>query len=459
VRIFEDGDTVSPITMATSGVTTINSLLQAADGSTVNGPNGPSVIDIGSGNTLRVATGGILLPDGDSFILSYSALTFSPTGTLTAGATDDTAATMFLQSQDADLNPATAQMLTVGAVIADNGTGVVDVRTSGPGFTVFTGANTYTGETLVGSGTLAIGDGVTASGTLGTGKTKVEASSVLAFNRPDALAVTGEVYGTGTVAQNGSGTTTLNGAAATTNRLNYVAVNGTLAAGVDNAINTTGTLTFGATTGAVTAATLDLTNGSATTGALLVQTNNGTPNSVIIGAGKTLATNGNVTIGTDSTAIGSAALTSLTLSGGGTWLVNQPSGTFQVGGATTSNNGNRGTVDMSGLAAFTADLGSAGIFRVGDVVGSSTGGGNNSSTVTLADTSTITAGIIGIGDRNGSAAGLGTLKLGAVSNTLNADRINVGQNNIDARGTGLHPLKPGRTDAPIKNLEKANSYQ
>jgi hypothetical protein len=23
----------------------------------------------------------------------------------------------------------------------------------------------------------------------------------------------------------------------------------------------------------------------------------------------------------------------------------------------------------------------------------------------------------------------------------------------------LHPLKPGRTDAPIKNLEKANSYQ
>ena len=50
----------------------------------------------------------------------------------------------------------------------------MDVRTTGTGFTLFTGANTYTGETLVGSGTLAIGttDPVSTAGTLGSGNVK-----------------------------------------------------------------------------------------------------------------------------------------------------------------------------------------------------------------------------------------------------------------------------------------------
>ena len=100
VRIIEAG-AAGAISMTTAGVTTINTLLQSADGSTVDGPNGPAVIDIGAGNTLRIASGGVLLPDGSS------ALVFAPTGgTLTAGT--GAGGTLYLQSQDTDPNPATA---------------------------------------------------------------------------------------------------------------------------------------------------------------------------------------------------------------------------------------------------------------------------------------------------------------------------------------------------------------
>lgn len=430
VQIYEDGTTISPITMAASGTTTINSLLQSADGSTLDGPNGASVIDIGVGNTLRIASGGILLPDGDFIVSSYSALTFTSTGTLTAGT--GAGGTLFLQSQDADPDPLTAQILTVGAVIADDG-GMVDVRTSGPGFTVFTGNNTFTGETLVGSGTLAIGDGVTTSGTLGAGKTKVEASSILAFNRPDALGVSGEVYGSGTVAQNGAGVTTLNGATTATNSLNFVAVRGTLATGVDNAINTTGGLTFGESTGATDVGSFAF-DGDATTGSLSVRTNSTSVNTMSIAAGKTLTTNGSVTVGIDGLA---SSDTLLTVTGPGSWVVNQPSGTFQVGGAVTTDMTNDATLDMLGLGSFTADLGSNGVFRVGDSSNSNSGGGNNPSTLTLAGTSAITARVIGVGDEKGSGAGIVTLNLGTTSTVLNADKVAIGDNVLGRRGSGV----------------------
>ena len=419
VRIIEAG-AGSTVTLAGAGLTAVNTLLQGANG-------GTALVEIGTGNTLRIATGGVLLPDGSTGLTLGS----SGTGTLTAGTADDTDATLFLLSQSS-----TGALLTVGTVLADNGTGVVTVRTTGPGTTVFTGANTYTGQTLVGSGILAIGDGG-MTGTLGSGDVKVESSAILALNRSDtSLIVAGKLTGTGVVAQNGAGTTTLNGATDVT-ALNFFAVNGTLASGVDNAINTTGSLTFGDTAGATTTATVDLTNGSATIGGLLVQTNTATANQIIIGTGKTLTTQGDVTIGYDGTVATASPQSVLTVTGGGTWLVNQPSGTFQVGGATTDTFGSKATIDMSGLSTFTADLGSSGVFRVGDNAPNGPGSGNDASTVTLADVNTITAALIGLGDAKATLAGDGTLNLGSISNVLNADRIAVGDNVLGRRGTGV----------------------
>lgn len=410
VTIVEAGAS-GAISMATPGVTTINTLLQSADGSAVDGPNGPAVVDIGAGNTLRIASGGVLLPDGSS------SLTFNPTGTLTAGT--GAGGTLFLQSQDTDTNLLTSQKLTVGTVIADD-VGVVDVRTTGPGMTVFTGANTYTGETFVGSGILAVGavDGTGTSGTLGGGATTVEGSAILAFNRADVgLVVTSPLKGAGTVVQYGLGTTTLSGVASES-ELEYVAVRGTLATGADNAINTTGTLTFGETAGTTETATVDLTNGSATVGGLLVQTNTTTANSLIIGAGKTLTVNGGVLVGVDV----NASDTVLNATGGGSLIVNSGGANFAIGGAIGNTNENTAIVDLTGLDNFTANLG-AGILRVGDVPNTATG--SNASTLRLATNNTINAGTIDVGQGSGAAV-VHTLQLGSGTNTINADLINVG---------------------------------
>jgi autotransporter-associated beta strand protein len=409
VRIVEDGSTASPITMTGVGTTTINTLLQAATG-------GEAIVEIGGGNTLRIATGGILQPNG------AGALTFGQTGTLTGGAADNTAATMFIQNQD----ETGLVRLTVGAPIYNNGTGVVNVRTTGPGQTVFLGDNAYTGDTLVGSGQLSVGNGGT-SGALGSGNVKVEPSATIEFNRSDALLhVVGELRGGGTVIQAGTGTTTLD-TASTGNTLTFIMADGSLVSGTDNAINTTGTAYFGASVGSTTVGSLDLTNGSTILGGLVVRTNSTAANQLIIGAGKTLTINGTVTIGADL----NNSDVALTATGGGDLVVNSSGGNFQIGGASGNNEG-RTVVNLSGLTNFTANLG-AGIFRLGD---DNTGTGDNTSSLTLATNNTITASSIEIGDGAGGAF-QHTLNLGAGTNVLNADIVNIGSAVNRRRSGGL----------------------
>ncbi len=415
VRIIEDGGVATPITLEVAGGTTsIYTLLQGANG-------GLATVDIGAGNTLRIGSGGVLLPDGGSSLLFTN-------GMLTAGTGDDTAGTLFLQSQSTS-----GETLTVGSAIADNGGGSVDVRTAGPGTTIFSAENTYTGATLVGSGILAIGDGG-STGTLGAGDVIIEASGILAFNRSDAgLSVTNQLTGNGSVVQNGTGTTTLAAAPAAVTKLHFVAVNGTLAAGVDNAINTTGNLSFGDTAGATSVATVDLTSGSVIIGGLLVQTNTTSANQIIIGTGETLTVNGDVTIGVD---IANSTDTALTVSGGGTWVVTKDSGTFQIGGATGSVNGNRAVADMSGLDTLTVDLGPGGVFRVGDRNTNSSSSGNAVTVATLAGTTSITAGTLGVGDSQGISNAVATLNLGSGSTVLNVDSLNIGDR-LGQRGQGV----------------------
>jgi autotransporter-associated beta strand protein len=134
----DTGNTSGNITMSATGTTTINSLLQAAAG-------GTATINIGSGNTLRLASGGVLLSNGNG------ALTINNTGSLTAGATDNTLATLFLNNQSA------TNSITVNAVIANNGSGVVSLsKTGGTGTVILGGANSYSGTTSISAGTLAM---------------------------------------------------------------------------------------------------------------------------------------------------------------------------------------------------------------------------------------------------------------------------------------------------------------
>ena len=279
----------------------------------------------------------------------------------------------------------------------------------------FTNVTPYAGSTVIQSGaTLNIAAG---SGT-GIGTGAIADAGALVFNRavPYTLGAGNLVTGAGSVT---------------------LANSSPVIAAVDNQFNTTGVLNFGAAQGSAVASSLDLANFNSTFGSLNVQTNTTTANTITIAAGRTLTFTGGaaavVTIGANS-ALG--ATTNLTFLGGGNLVVNRIGGTFQIGGATgTVNTGNE-TVNMSGLANFTADLGAAGLFRVGNLASTSA---TTLETLTGATNNTITAGTFGVGDNDGQgggAAGAKTFNLGSGTNAINANTISIGEASTN-RASGL----------------------
>lgn len=204
---------------------------------------------------------------------------------------------------------------------------------------------------------------------------------------------------------------------------------GTLRSMLDNALPSTTTVRIGTGT---TAGTLDLSNSNQTIVGLTSQTNSASvTNSLLIGSGKTLTVNGAVTIGVNA----AASTTLFAASGGGAFVNNNDGGTFGVGGATGNTNVNAATADFSGLTSFTANLGAAGTFRVGDANTNTSGAPVANSTAILASTtSVITAGTVNLGQGTGQGSSVQTLSLGAGSNTINSNTINIGGNTTRSGG-------------------------
>jgi fibronectin-binding autotransporter adhesin len=94
-----------------------------------------------------------------------------------------------------------AGVITVPGEISGSGA----VNQIGPGTTIFTGDNTYTGLTTISAGTLQLGDGGTTGSVVGD----IVNNSVLTFNRAGTLSMPGLISGTGVVNQNGPGVTIL----------------------------------------------------------------------------------------------------------------------------------------------------------------------------------------------------------------------------------------------------------
>ncbi|MBV8577536.1 MAG: autotransporter outer membrane beta-barrel domain-containing protein [Acetobacteraceae bacterium] len=111
--------------------------------------------------------------------------------------------------------------ITLPGVISGRGS----VGQTGPGTTILTGNNTYTGATTISAGTLQLGNGGTSGGIAGN----VVDNGVLAFNRSDVVTFPGAILGTGSVNQIGSGTTILTANNTYTGGTNVTA--GTLAVG------------------------------------------------------------------------------------------------------------------------------------------------------------------------------------------------------------------------------------
>ena len=127
-----------------------------------------------------------------------------------------------------------ADALTVGGVIS--GTGAFEQI--GTGTTILTGANTYSGTTTIGAGTLQVGNGGT-TGQLGTGA--LINNGTLTFNRSDALTAPHSISGTGRVIQAGSGLLSLSGLHSYTGgtlvNAGALTLTGTLASAVSVATN------------------------------------------------------------------------------------------------------------------------------------------------------------------------------------------------------------------------------
>jgi autotransporter-associated beta strand protein len=229
---------------------------------------------------------------------------------------------------------------------------------------------------------------------------------------------------------------------------------------VYSAANALTALNFGfaptATTVSPNVSTLDLSSANLTATSLTVQSNSSSPNVITIGAGRTLAVNGAVTVGvsatyTDNTGNAGGVRTVLSAFGENL-VVNSGTGHFTVGvprSNTPTNGDPAATLDLTGLNSFTYTA-TTGELRVG--------GGNVVGTLRLASTSnTITAAQVRIGDTGtgggNNNAGDSTLTLGLGTNVIHANSINIGA----VKSSGIFNFQSGTASLTITGSTNANA--
>ncbi|CDG17325.1 autotransporter outer membrane beta-barrel domain-containing protein [Xenorhabdus doucetiae] len=101
------------------------------------------------------------------------------------------------------------------ATYQHNINGAGSVHQIGSGTTILTGANTYTGETKIESGTLQLGDNGTTGSIDKTAKVTIGQDGVLAFDHTAPTTFAADIEGIGTLRQQGTGDLTLTGNVAT----------------------------------------------------------------------------------------------------------------------------------------------------------------------------------------------------------------------------------------------------
>ena len=260
-----------------------------------------------------------------------------------------------------------------------------------------------------------------SGGTIGLGGT----TPTITVNAAGTTTIGSSLTGAAGMVKSGTGTLSLTGLSSST-ASNYsgstVIGQGTFAITSAGTAAFSGQLLLGGSVAATDTVNLNLTNASASFGALTVRTNSTGTNLITMGSGQTLTTSGNVSLGPNAT-----STTNLTVAGAsagvGTWAVSSTASgaTFQLNTTGASGPSSKVTVDLSTLGAFTLNYSAANsVLRIGP-------NGNNSnvdgsSTLTLAASSTITVGKIGV-LADSQNLGTYTLNLGSGAQQLNTDLI------------------------------------
>ncbi|MBE2285205.1 MAG: autotransporter-associated beta strand repeat-containing protein [Prosthecobacter sp.] len=475
------GDTVftGSVTKSGAGVVTLSGNNSGAGGLMLSGGSlninsatalGTGLFTIGVGTTIdSTGASAVALTTGNAMNWAGS-FTFTGTRSLDLGA----GAVTMPNHTTVTVN---GQTLTVGGVISDNGNGRVLTK-AGAGTLVLGGTNTYSGGfsllggTLhlnnagaLGSGLFTIGSGTTFDNISGgaltlSGNVAQQWNGAFTFTGTDDLNVgTGSVTlsgdvsvttvtlgktltvggvmddGAGTFALTKSGTGTLVLAGSNTYGGNTVLNEGALVfTSAQNLSAVTNGLTLGAAAGSTSSLAMQLDASATFGGAFVAQTSNSVANTITIGAGQTLRINGSFTVGYNSAA---NTTTKLTVTGADGTLTIGAAGAptnanFQLGNGATSSISNAGTLDMSGLGTFYANLGT-GTFRVGSPTNSG-GGTAAGSTLILAANSTIIATTI-TSDSPDTSTVTQAIKLGSGANIFNATTITIGGSGNRARGT------------------------
>ena len=231
----------------------------------------------------------------------------------------------------------------------------------------------------------------------------------------NTLTLTGNIGGAGSLLKNGAGSLSLGGLSSYAG--NTLLDGGTLRYTTDNpSLNS---LILGASTGSTATGAIDLTSASVTATDLIVQNNNTTANTITIGSGRTLTIQGDVLVGSYSSAANSNSR--LTVSGSGTLDVLAESGQFNLG-TSSGGSGVHTLVDLSGLQAFNLQYPSDGGVLT---LGNNSGGAASANTLTLATHNLIDVDAILLGNNQPSNS-IQTLRLGTGANTLRVDSIAIG---------------------------------
>jgi autotransporter-associated beta strand protein len=321
-------------------------------------------------------------------------------------------------------------------VIRDGaGGGALQLLKTGTGKLTLTGANTYTGGTVIQAGTVQVGNSLGYPGTTGSIAGDIVDNSHLIFNRSNNLTYSGVISGTGDVTQSGAGVLTLAGISTYSGATLVTA--GTL--------NLTGEIGVGAALTVASGATL---NGS---GTIL--------RDVTINAGGTLAGTlqiaGQLTLPAASQQnVGSVSSGTTTATTGQQLVV-----TTATGGTIDASAGTASVATLAGASLTTGNWGASVTTLTSGSV-SSTGGGVNVTTLnggalTLANGATV---IAQQGNFSGSVQGDGSLvKTGA--GTLSLNSANSYTRGTEVTGGTLIAAVPGATGAAAVQLSNGGQFQ